>query len=110
MEIVRKKISIRNLVENYEDNGEDGIFGFNKKLDIRPPYQREFVYDSEKRSAVIDTVIKGFPLNTMYWANKENDEFEIIDGDARRIRKVKIRGLDEKKIKESNILLSDEET
>ena len=85
MEIVRKKISIRNLVENYEDNGEDGIFGFNKKLDIRPPYQREFVYDSEKRSAVIDTVIKGFPLNTMYWANKENDEFEIIDGQQRTI-------------------------
>ena len=36
-------------------------------------------------------------------------EFEIVDGDARRIRKVKIRGLDEKKVKESNILLSDEE-
>ncbi len=36
-------------------------------MNIRPKYQREFVYDPDKRDAVLDTIRKGFPLNVMYW-------------------------------------------
>lgn len=84
MDIVLEKITIRELVKNYQDNDEDGVKGFDGLLNIRPPYQREFVYSDKQREAVIDTVSKGFPLNTMYWAVIQ-DGFEIIDGQQRTI-------------------------
>ena len=68
MEVKLKEITINDLVENYKDNSEEGVTGYNDKLDIRPPYQREFVYNDIQQKAVIDTVIKRFPLNVMYWA------------------------------------------
>jgi uncharacterized protein with ParB-like and HNH nuclease domain len=55
------------------------------KLDIRPPYQREFVYGEKERKAVIDTLQKDFPLNVMYWAVREDGNFEVIDGQQRTI-------------------------
>lgn len=84
MNIIHTQLSIRELTENYEDNDEAGVFGFGGMLNIRPPYQREFVYKDKQREAVIDTVIKAFPLNTMYWA-VTGDGFEIIDGQQRTI-------------------------
>ena len=84
MDITLEKITIRELIENYQDNEEDGVIGFNGQLNIRPPYQREFVYSDKQREAVIDTVTRGFPLNTMYWAVIP-DGFEIIDGQQRTI-------------------------
>ena len=68
MNIELRKITVRELTDNYEDNEENGVFGFGGKLDIRPPYQREFVYGIKEREAVIDTLTKDFPLNVMYWA------------------------------------------
>ncbi len=44
MKIELKKIKIRELVEGYVDNEEEGVFGWGGKLNIRPKYQREFVY------------------------------------------------------------------
>lgn len=85
MEVKLKKITVKDLVENYKDHAEHGVIGFDGKLDIRPPFQREFVYNDEQRKAVIDTVTKGFPLNIMYWAVKDNNNFEIIDGQQRTI-------------------------
>lgn len=84
MNIEPKEISIRELTENYSDNAEDGVVGFNGRLNIRPPYQREFVYNEKQREAVIHTINRGFPLNTMYWAVTQ-DGFEIIDGQQRTI-------------------------
>ena len=84
MDIELKNITVRQLVEGYQDNQEDGVVGFAGKLNIRPPYQREFVYGDKQREAVIDTVVKGFPLNTMYWALTE-DGFEMIDGQQRTV-------------------------
>jgi len=85
MKIELKEITIRELVKNYEDNEDEGIFGYDGKLDIRPPFQREFVYNNKQREAVIDTVNKNFPLNVMYWAVKENGNYEVIDGQQRTI-------------------------
>jgi len=84
MEIELKNIAIRGLVENYQDNDEAGVVGFNGKLNIRPPFQREFVYDDKQREAVINTVTRDYPLNTMYWAVTE-DGFEMIDGQQRTL-------------------------
>ena len=85
MKIELKKIRIRELVEGYVDNTEEGVLGYGGKLNIRPPYQREFVYNNEQRDAVIDTIKKDFPLNIMYWAVKDGENFEIIDGQQRTV-------------------------
>lgn len=85
MEIKLREITVRELAENYQDKQEEGIVGYDGRLDIRPPYQREFVYNDKQREAVIDTVRKGFPLNVMYWAVREDGDFEIIDGQQRTI-------------------------
>lgn len=85
MEIEPKKITIRELILNYEDKDEEGVIGYNGKLNIRPPYQREFVYDDKKRQAVLDTVFKGYPLNSIYWAVTEDGIYEVIDGQQRII-------------------------
>jgi len=85
MDIELKEITVRELTESYIDNEEDGVIGFGGKLDIRPPYQREFVYGDKERNAVIDTLQKGFPLNVMYWAVNKNGDFEVIDGQQRTI-------------------------
>ena len=69
----------------YQDNNQDGVVGYGGKLDIRPPYQREFVYDDKKRNAVIHSINKEFPLNVMYWAVRDDGNFEIIDGQQRTI-------------------------
>jgi len=84
VEIKLKEISIREVVENYIDSNEEGVFGYNYKLNIRPKYQREFVYNSTKRNAVIRTIKKDFPLNVMYWV-KNGDSFEVLDGQQRTI-------------------------
>lgn len=85
MNIELKEISVRELTEEYEDNAEKGVFGYSGKLDIRPPYQREFIYGDKQRDAVIDTVTKKFPLNVMYWAVKDDGKYEVIDGQQRTI-------------------------
>ena len=85
MNIELKEITVRELTNGYEDNEEAGVVGFNGKLDIRPPYQREFIYKDKQRDAVIDTITKEFPLNVMYWAVREDGNFEVIDGQQRTI-------------------------
>jgi hypothetical protein len=85
MKIELREITIRDLTEGYQDNAEKGVVGYGGKLDIRPPYQREFIYKDKQRDAVIDTVRKEFPLNVMYWAVRDDGNFEIIDGQQRTI-------------------------
>lgn len=85
MEIELHEITVGELVKDYKDDGEGGVVGYGGKLDIRPPYQREFVYADEQRDAVIDTLSKGFPLNVMYWADREDGTYEVMDGQQRTI-------------------------
>ena len=85
MKIELHEISIREITENYIDNAENGVTGFNGKLNIRPKYQREFVYKDKQRNAVIETIVKGFPLNVMYWVKNSDDAFEVLDGQQRTI-------------------------
>lgn len=85
MKIELKEITVKELADGYNDNAEAGVFGYGGKLDIRPPYQREFIYKDKQRDAVIDTVQKDFPLNVMYWAVRDDDTFEVIDGQQRTI-------------------------
>jgi hypothetical protein len=85
MNIDLKGITVRELVGGYEDNDELGVRAYDGKLDVRPPYQREFVYKDKQRDAVIDTLRRDFPLNVMYWAVRDDGTYEIIDGQQRTI-------------------------
>ncbi len=85
MKIELREVRIRELVADYVDDGEGGVRGYSDQLDIRPPYQREFIYNDKQRNAVIDTIMKGFPLNVMYWSVRDDGTYEIIDGQQRTI-------------------------
>src|ERR1017187_766719 len=85
MKIELKEITVRELTEGYKDHAINGVVGFGGKLDIRPPYQREFIYKDKQRDAVINTITKEFPLNVMYWSVREDGNFEVIDGQQRTI-------------------------
>lgn len=85
MKIDLNRIKIRDVVENYKDSQEEGVTAYGGKLDIRPKYQREFVYTGKQRDAVIDTVKRGFPLNVMYWVVKDDGGYEVLDGQQRTI-------------------------
>jgi len=85
MKIELKEISVRELTDGYADNAEGGVVAYGGKLDVRPPYQREFIYKDKQRDAVINTVRNGFPLNVMYWAVRQDGGFEVIDGQQRTI-------------------------
>ena len=85
MKVEPRELSVREVAENYIDNAEEGVIGYGGKLNIRPKYQREFVYGEKERNAVMDTIRKGFPLNVMYWAVNEDGTYEVIDGQQRTI-------------------------
>ena len=85
MNIKLHEITVRDVAEGYVDNAEEGVVGYGGRLNIRPKYQREFIYDVEKRNAVLDTIRKGFPLNVMYWVKNDDGTFEVLDGQQRTI-------------------------
>lgn len=85
MKIELQKIKIREVANGYKDSQEDGVVAYGGLLDVRPAYQREFIYKDDKRNAVIDTVRKGFPLNVMYWVKTKQGTYEVLDGQQRTI-------------------------
>ena len=85
MKIKLLDLTVRELVDGYHDDGQDGVRGYGGKLDIRPPFQREFIYGAKERNAVIDSILNGFPLNVMYWSDRGDGTYEIIDGQQRTI-------------------------
>ena len=85
MNIQLQSIMVRDLVSGYMNDPDHGVRGYGGRLDIRPPYQREFRYDSKQKQAVVNTILKGFPLNIMYWSVVGNDSFEMIDGQQRTL-------------------------
>ena len=85
MKIDLREIAIRDLTTGYENDNVEGVTGYSGALDIRPKYQREFVYNDKMRNAVIDTVRKAFPLNVMYWVKKDDGTYEVLDGQQRTI-------------------------
>ncbi len=83
MKITLHNITIGEVVDRFEDNGENGVVGYHGQLNIRPPYQREFIYNDKEKKAVIDSIFKDFPLNVMYWVKNEQGGYELLDGQQR---------------------------
>ncbi len=85
MNIDLQRITIKDLFNGYENDVNKGVVGYGGKLNIRPAYQREFVYKNEQQAAVIESIQRDFPLNVMYWAKNKDDSFEMLDGQQRTI-------------------------
>ena len=88
MTIKQISVTVRDITQGYVNNEELGVRGYNGKLDIRPPYQREFIYNDKEQQAVINTVMKGYPLNVMYWVKRGEDAdcpYEVMDGQQRTL-------------------------
>lgn len=85
MKIYLKEITIAEIANGFVDNNEEGVVAYGGKTNVRPPYQREFVYNDKQRNAVIDTIMRGLPLNVMYWSKNEDGTYEVIDGQQRTI-------------------------
>ena len=86
MVINEMKLKVRDLVAGYsEDDATSRVVAWGGKLDVRPEYQREFVYGEGQRDAVINTVLQGFPLNIMYFVDRLDGTYEVLDGQQRII-------------------------
>lgn len=85
MKIKLHEILVRDVVAGYVDSAENGVVGYNGKLNIRPAFQREFIYKDKQRDEVIRTIRKNFPLNVMYWVKSDDGNYELLDGQQRTI-------------------------
>ena len=85
MKIELKRLKVREVLKDYQDKAEEGVTAFGGELDIRPKYQREFVYKDKQRNSVIETIKKGYPLNVMYWMKRDVGGYEVLDGQQRTI-------------------------
>lgn len=88
LKIEEMKITVGEITKGYINNDEQGVRGYNGLLDIRPPYQREFIYNEQEQCAVINTVLHNYPLNIMYWVKRSDDAecpYEVMDGQQRTL-------------------------
>ena len=88
MTIKQTEVTVGEITQGYTNNEELGVRGYGGRLDIRPPYQREFIYNEKEQEAVIRTVLNGYPLNVMYWVRRSEDAecpYEVMDGQQRTL-------------------------
>lgn len=83
MDVTQRTVTVRELCEGYFNDEEEGVVAYDELLDVRPPYQREFVYKPAQRDEVIRSVLAGFPLSVFYWASAPGGKFEMLDGQQR---------------------------
>lgn len=68
----------------YNEYEGKGLFGLSGKLTIQPEYQRNYIYADGKRDvAVIESILKGYPLGLIYFTKVAEDKYEVLDGQQR---------------------------
>ncbi len=83
---LKTEITIKEICEGFVYNELEGrgLFGLAGKLTIQPEYQRNYIYaDGKKDVAVIDSILKGYPLGLIYFNKVNEDKFEVLDGQQR---------------------------
>lgn len=85
---LKTNITIKNICDGFVYNELEGkgLFGLAGKLTIQPEYQRNYIYASDggkREIAVIDSVLKGYPLGLIYFNKVGTGEFEVLDGQQR---------------------------
>lgn len=80
------EITIQALCDGFVYNELEGkgLFGLSGKLTIQPEYQRNYIYaDGKKDVAVIESILKGYPLGLIYFNQTDEDRYEVLDGQQR---------------------------
>ena len=85
MNITLHEITVREISEGYINTEEGGVWAYGGRLNIRPPFQREFIYSDKQRDDVIRSILNDFPLNVMYWVVNDGGKYEMLDGQQRTI-------------------------
>lgn len=83
---LKTEITVADICEGFVYNELEGkgLFGLSGKLTIQPEYQRNYIYADGKRDvAVIDSILKGYPLGLIYFVKVNDDQFEVLDGQQR---------------------------
>lgn len=83
---LQTEITIKDICDGFVYNELEGkgLFGLSGKLTIQPEYQRNYIYADGKRDvAVIESILKGYPLGLIYFNKVENNKFEVLDGQQR---------------------------
>ena len=78
---LRTDITIKDICDGfiYNELEGKGLYGLSGKLTIQPEYQRNYIYaDGEKDVAVIDSILKGYPLGIIYFNIVGNDDYEVL--------------------------------
>ena len=86
MKTFLRQISVEEICKGFVYNELEGkgLFGLSGKLVIQPEYQRNYIYaDGKKDVAVIESLIKGYPLGLIYFNKTGDDAFEVLDGQQR---------------------------
>ena len=89
MKIHEHKITIRDIIDGYDNDESGQVTGLGGMLNIRPPYQREYIYDGKQdfQEALMQSIYHDRPVNLIYFAKAENSEYdyELLDGQQRII-------------------------
>ena len=83
---LRTDISIKDICNGFTYNELEGkgLYGLSGKLTIQPEYQRNYIYaDGTRDVAVIESILKGYPLGILYFVKTGEDAFEVLDGQQR---------------------------
>lgn len=85
---LRTDITVRDICEGfvYSELEGKGLFGLSGTLTIQPEYQRNYIYASDggkREMAVIDSVLKGYPIGLIYFNKVADNQFEVLDGQQR---------------------------
>lgn len=83
---LRIDITVKDICDGFVYNQLEGkgLFGLSGKLTIQPEYQRNYIYADGKRDvAVIESILKGYPLGLIYFNTVSADKFEVLDGQQR---------------------------
>ena len=83
---LKTNLSVKDICEGFVYNELEGkgLFGLSGKLTIQPEYQRNYIYaDGKKDVAVIDSLLKGYPLGLIYFNKVDENRFEVLDGQQR---------------------------
>ena len=85
---LRTNIAIEQICDGFIYNQFEGkgLYGLGGKLTIQPEYQRNYIYADQggkREAAVIDSLLKQYPLGLIYFNKVDEEEFEVLDGQQR---------------------------
>lgn len=83
---LKTEITVKDICEGFVYNELEGkgLFGLSGKLTIQPEYQRNYIYaDGKKDVAVIESLLKDYPIGLIYFNKVDENNFEVLDGQQR---------------------------